>query len=485
VVRSIKYDEGAKGLLVLLLIIQLLLTNGIYLAFGAICFGIIFYYLQQPFKPSVFTLIFIYHFLQISAAIWLSNYLGKEINYRSPSSGIAILLSYVGLFFLFVPVIYYQNKIPAISISRLKEHAAALSTEKCFKAYLISFFIINSIIASAFLFSGLTQIVFSLVKIKWMFYLLFGLQVVLKRKMVKQFVLLSLIEFLFGFYSYFSEYKTVVLFLAALFLILLIKITLRPLVLSLLICFGAFYVGAFYQGIKGEYRQFLNDGGTTQEVLVSKEDALGKLVELTQNQDDEGFSSSVELFLDRLQYTYHLARAMDYVPAKLPYQDGLNWGTSLEFSLTPRILNPDKPYYEASAKTTKFTGIGYARASQGVSVSLGYFADGYVDFGYLGMFFPLLVVGLIYGSTYYYFVRKSSNNYLFNFAVVSAMYMEFIAFEMDSTFLIGRLFATLLTFFMLKIFFFPWLYKQLIVPEPAVVKTEASKPTFSSPLKSY
>ena len=82
-------------------------------------------------------------------------------------------------------------------------------------------------------------------------------------------------------------------------------------------------------------------------------------------------------------------------------------------------------------------------------------------------------------------MRKSSNNYLFNFAVVSAMYMEFIAFEMDSTFLIGRLFATLLTFFMLKTFFFPWLYKQLIVPEPAVVKTEASKPTFSSPLKSY
>jgi hypothetical protein len=133
-------------------------------------------------------------------------------------------------------------------------------------------------------------------------------------------------------------------------------------------------------------------------------------------------------------------------------------------------LNPNKPNYEASVKTTKFTGIGYARASQGVSVSLGYFADGYVDFGYLGMFFPLLLLGLVYGSTYYYFVRKSSNNYLFNFAVVSAMYMEFIAFEMDSTFLIGRLFATLLTFYMLKKFFFPWLFKQLSAPEFAVVK---------------
>jgi hypothetical protein len=100
------------------------------------------------------------------------------------------------------------------------------------------------------------------------------------------------------------------------------------------------------------------------------------------------------------------------------------------------------------------------------------------------MFFPLLVIGFLMGSTYFYFVRKSSNNYLFNFAVVGAMYMEFFAFEMDSTYLAGRLFATLVTFFMLKQFFFPWLYKQLIASEPAVVKTEVSKPTFNSPLKS-
>ena len=173
---------------------------------------------------------------------------------------------------------------------------------------------------------------------------------------------------------------------------------------------------------------------------------------------------SVESFLDRFQYTYHLAKTMETVPAKIPYQNGANWGKSLEFSLTPRLLNPDKPRVEASVKATKYTGIGYAGASKGVSVSLGYFADAYIDFGIIGMFLPILIIGLLMGRTYYYFMRKSSGNFLFNFAVVGAMYMEFFAFEMDSTFLAGRLFATLLTFFMLKILFFPWLYNQLKMP---------------------
>ena len=168
---------------------------------------------------------------------------------------------------------------------------------------------------------------------------------------------------------------------------------------------------------------------------------------------------------DRLQYTYHLAKAMDWVPEKLPYQNGSNWGLTLDFALTPRLLNPNKPKYEASSKATKYTGIGYAGAGQGVSVSLGYFADGYVDFGYIGMFIPLLVIGFIYGASYFYFVKNSSNNFIFNYAVVAAMFMEFLALEMDSTYLAGRLFATLLTFFGLKILFFPWLIEHLQQPK--------------------
>ncbi|MEO7446519.1 MAG: hypothetical protein ABIU55_13540, partial [Ferruginibacter sp.] len=459
--RTIRFDEGAKGFLILLFISQLFFNNGIWLFIGAGVFAVLFYYLQQPFKPSVFTLVFIYHFIQIAATVWLSNYVGEDINYRSDNTIAAIICSYIGLFCLFIPIIYFQNKIPAISMARLRQSAYRLNINKTFRIYVISFFAMNALGLAAFAFSGLAQIIFSLVKIKWMLFLLFGTQVFLKNQKKKEFYGFALFEFITGFYSYFSEFKTVMFFVACLFFFFLIKITVKPLVLTLALGIASFFMGAYFQGIKGEYREYLNKGSSSQTVQVDQSDALSKLADIAKGQKEGPFSESVESFLDRFQYTYHLAKTMDYVPSVLPYEEGKNWGRTLEFALTPRLLNPNKATYEASVKTTKYTGLRYARAAQGVSVSLGYFADSYVDFGYYGMFVPILLLGILYGWTYFYFVRKSSNNFIFNFCVVNAMFMEFFAYEMDSTFLVGRLFATLVTFFALKVVAFPALMKYL------------------------
>jgi hypothetical protein len=470
--RYINFDEGAKSFLLLLLIAQLFFTNGIYLFTGALCFATIIYYLQQPYKPTVFSIIFIYHFIQVAAGVWLSNYLGKDINYRSPNIATAILVGYVGLMIMFAPIIYYQNKIPVISLKTLQLHAVKLSINKTYKAYIIGFFAMNALTGVAFLFPGLTQIIFSLGSIKWFLFLLFGLQVFIKKQKQKEFWFFAAFEFISGFYSYFSEFKTVLFYMIFLFLFFLKSVSYKQLLFSITAGFTVFLGMAFFQGIKGEYRVFLNQGSKSQRVDVSKEDAFAKLVELANGQKEGTMDQSITSFLDRFQYTYHLAKTMEIVPKKIPYQNGANWGTSLEFSLTPRLLNPDKPKYEASVKATKYTGIRYAGAAQGVSVSLGYFADGYIDFGIIGMFFPILIIGFVMGSTYFYFVRKSSNNFVFNYAVVGAMYMEFFAFEMDSTYLAGRLFATLLTFLFLKIFFFPWLMRILTRPEGERVKGE-------------
>src|SRR4051812_19397097 len=125
--KKIEFDYGAKSFLVLLLISQLFFDNGIYLFCGAISFAVIFSNLQHPYKPSVFTLIFVYHFIQVSAWIWLSNYLGKDINYKSDHSGSAIIAGYIGLVVMFMPIIYFQNKIPPVSLNILRSHAARLS----------------------------------------------------------------------------------------------------------------------------------------------------------------------------------------------------------------------------------------------------------------------------------------------------------------------------------------------------------------------
>jgi hypothetical protein len=221
-----------------------------------------------------------------------------------------------------------------------------------------------------------------------------------------------------------------------------------------------------WTNIKGEYRSFLSGGESSQSVSVERGAAADKLIDLSSNVKRDGLDGSVVDMLDRLQYTYHFAKTIDRMPSVLPFENGENWLLSLEFTTTPRFLNPDKPTYEATEKTIKYTGIRYAGRKEGASFSLGYFSDCYIDFGIYGMMGALLAIGMMYMLIYSYLLRKSSKNLVFNYAVVSAFFLEFNALEMDSTYFLGRLFATMVTFYLLIQFFFPLIINYItILPE--------------------
>ncbi len=469
--KFIKFDDGAQGFLVLLLFSQLFFTNGAYLFLGYLILGFVIYQLQQPLKPSVFSIIFLYHFLQIAANIWLSNYTGKDLNFRSYHMSEATVFSFIGLFVMFIPIIYYQHKIPTVSLESLRKYSYQLSIEKSFKAYIIAFFIANALGGIAFVLPGLSQLIISLMNIKWFFFLLFGFQVLLKKQYIRQLVMVSSLEFILGFMSYFSDFKTVFFFIGFLSISFIIYVKLKHIIWASVALVLVTFLGIKWTAIKGEYREFLNQGARSQTVSVTGSEALNKLIDLGTADMDNGKEDPTFNFLDRIQYTYHLAKTMDRIPAVMPHEDGGNLGGVLEFVFTPRALNPNKPIFKATEKTKKYTGLAYLGYDQGVSFSLGYFADCYIDFGYYGMMVPLLILGFIYGSAYFYFVRRSSNNLVFNFAVVGAMFMEFHAYEADGTYVLGRLYATLVMFFLLKIFFFPWLFRQLKVPMMGNQKT--------------
>ena len=459
---KINIDGGVKISLFILLISQFFFLNGVYLVLAMICLYGGLYYLQQPYKSSVFTIMFFYHFLQIIAGIWQATYLGKEIGYRSGNMGLATIASLAGLLIMFSPIIYYQNKLPQLSFATLKNHAGKLSLNKTFYAYIIAFVASGVLNPIRFLLPGYTQIIISIVNLKWFFFLLFGFQVLLKNKRKKEFYFFVGLEFLLGFYSFFSDFKTVVFFVVVLYLTMLTMISFKKLVIGSVIFLLVFFGATVWTTVKVEYRQFLNKGASTQNVEVSQNEALTKLYEITNSQGKNVSSSATEKFLDRLQGTYHLAKTMDRVPDIIPYQYGKNWGETFAFVFTPRLFNPDKGELNTSEKASKYTGIRYAGVSQGTSFSLGYFGDCYIDFGLFGMMVALFLIGLLFGSTYFYFLRNSSSNFIFNYSVVCTLFMKFFAFEMDSVFFIGGFFTDLLMFFVLSKFFFPWLYRTLL-----------------------
>ncbi|WP_394772153.1 hypothetical protein [Mucilaginibacter sp.] len=459
--KHIKIDEQSKFLLVVILLSMLLFNNGVYLFVPLAVFFIIFYNLQQPFKPAVFSLIVAQHFVNIVAAVWLANYLEKDVNYRSPSQATAIIACSIGLVFLMAPILYFQNKLSAQTRFTLRGYVDQFSSEKVMYAYIIAYFATSSLGAVAFLFGGLTQIIFSLVKIKWILFLLFGFQCFLKDENKKMFYLFVVLEFLSGFLSFFSDFKTVIFYLAVLILTLVDKLSFKQIFSVIVIGILLGFFGLIWTNVKGEYRSFLNSGSAQQVVGVESDAALNKLYDLSSEVNDEKLNGSVVQMLDRLQYTYHFAKTIDRMPSVLPFEYGDNWLSSLSFATTPRFLNPDKPTYDATAKVIKYTGLRYLGKEHGVSFSLGYFADCFIDLGLIGMMFILLLLGFLYAKIYFYIIKNASKNIVFNYCAVCAFFMEFNALEMDSTFILGRLFATVVTFFVLIKFFFPWLIRHL------------------------
>lgn len=469
--KAIKVDEQSSFLLVVICLSLLLFNNGFYLFFPVLIIYLVLYLLQQPYKPGVFSLIAIQHFLQIAAAVWLCNFLDKDINYNTHSRSTAIIASSVGLCFLMAPIIYYHRKMPSQSRKSLSEHVNIFSTQKVMYLYIISFFVASFLGSIAFIFGGFTQILISLVKIKWVLFLLFGYICLLKKEKVNIFYLFVVLEFFNGFLGFFSDFKTVVYFLVILIISMVERLNFKQVFSVAIIAVVLGFFALVWTNIKGEYRSFLSGGEKSQAVTADKGEALDKLVDLSANVNHEKLNSSVFDFLDRLQYTYHFAKTMDRIPAIMPFENGANWLLSLEFTTTPRFLNPDKPNFDATEKTKKYTGIKYAGRDQGTSFSLGYFPDAYIDFGIYGMMVFLFFLGMLYMLIYSYLLRKSSKNIVFNYSVAGAFFLEFNALEMDSTYLLGRLFSSIVTFYFLIQFLFPWIIRYITINRE---KTEQS-----------
>lgn len=450
---KIVFDQNIYPFIIVLIISQFAFLNGLYLFFGLSVFFIVFFIIQIPFKPTIFTIVFSYHMVQILSGIWLCNYLGKEINYRSEFLGQATLFSYLGLIVLLIPVYYVHKRLPQVKPDLLNQFSNQLSTRRVMEVYILMFFLSLSLSALAFQFSGLTQIIFSIKNLKWFFFSLFVILVIKKKELVPQLIAFSIFEFAFGFFSFFSDFKTIIFYVIMVYLFYLTKVNLKQILLAMIVGSILFYIGVRWTAIKGEYRSFLNQGTKTQSVNVDRNAAFNKLMELSENETD--FDKSAAQFFDRTQYTYHLAKTMERVPFVLPHEEGKNWMSIISYVTTPRFLNPEKEINQTSVKATKYTGIAYLGYQSGVSFSLGYFADSYVDFGSWGMMIPLFLLGILYALIYYYFTIKSTKNLLVNYALVGSLFMEIIAYECDGTYLLGRLFSNVVTYFLFVRFLLP------------------------------
>ncbi|WP_187770848.1 hypothetical protein, partial [Cognatilysobacter lacus] len=285
--------------------------------------------------------------------------------------------------------------------------AARLSVARLFWASLVAIGVALVLTRVAFALPGLTQPIVALTQLRWVILFMFAYVVLSQHRGYRRLGIVVTVEIAIGFLGFFSGFRTVliVMLLAALTAPEALRgIRLRT---AALLGVAILTLAVAWTGIKSDYRQFLNQGTGQQVVLVPVADRVAKLVELTGDLDAERLNASVQKLMERLTYVYYFGRTLQVVPAYLPYEHGALWGEAIENAVLPRLINPDKRVIDDSERTSLYSGTRVAGASEGTSISLGYIAESYIDFGPVLMMLPLALWGVFVGRVYAILLRAT------------------------------------------------------------------------------
>ena len=445
------FKIGALPIILALAFFVSFYGNGIY---TFLCAIVLFFILNNLFYknvPPVFGFITISYWMQTFFAVILTNLSNVDVDFFEPFTSNAVILSLIGICLMSICFKYAVSKnIVTQNPEELLLLSKSISFSKVLYLYLFGLFLQGFLYQ--FTQSALSQFVFSLIDIKWLFFVLLVFKVSLEKKNVTILLFIILFEFVSGFFTFFSSFKEVILFFVLALFISINKIKFKNVFFLSIIGSFLFILMVTWTSIKGEYRGFVNNGKANQNFEKSKGDASDKLSILLQNQSTETFEYGMKSLVYRIQYMENFARVLKRIPLNLPYENGALWLSNLEFIFTPRFLNPNKGILDPSVKTNKYTGINYATAAMGVSISLGYFAECYIDFGAFGMFIPLILIALIMMIFYNKIFRTNDKNLLLNYAFVIVTFSPFYAMESDGIFLVGRLFFSITTYLLIKIF---------------------------------
>lgn len=163
----------------------------------------------------------------------------------------------------------------------------------------------------------------------------------------------------------------------------------------------------------------------------------------------------------RSSYVKYFGSTIANVPLIIPYENGALWSGAVKHVLMPRFLFPNKAALDDSARASYYTGVEVAGVEQGTSIGIGYMGESYIDYGPVGMFAPILLLGLFYGFIYRFFVYHHPVKVL-GFAMATAI-LIFGAYtiETSNVKLVGGNLMGLLVMGLFAKVAGPWLWRQI------------------------
>jgi hypothetical protein len=224
---------------------------------------------------------------------------------------------------------------------------------------------------------------------------------------IKLLLAVVLIEIVSGFSGLFSGFKTV--FIVLLLTALSLKITLRATnilggIAALVVLFG---LGVFWTAVKSEYRDVATGFSGSQAISSTVADRASVLVDKAIHPGDIEWGLATDQLLRRIAYIDFFGATIgvsETAPEPVVFA---RWRDALEHVAKPRILFPDKAALDDTEIFLKYVrGDLGEEGRAGTSISIGYLAENFIDFGFPGMLVPMAVMGLVLGCTLRYFMTR-------------------------------------------------------------------------------
>jgi hypothetical protein len=213
------------------------------------------------------------------------------------------------------------------------------------------------------------------------------------------------LEIVLGFTGLLSDFRGVFIYLAM--AALASRVPLKGTTVAAgLACAGfLIFLALFWTSVKSEYREFATASSDSQNVKVSLDARFGYLGNRLISPDAIDWNLASYALLARLAYTDIFGSVIGVQETAPEPVFVRQWQDAVEHVFKPRFLLPGKA---ALSDTEVYVRLARGDSSEqmrlGTSISVGYMAENFVDFGFPGMLGGLFVIGLMYGVIIRYFM---------------------------------------------------------------------------------
>ncbi|MFO1486237.1 MAG: O-antigen polymerase [Verrucomicrobiaceae bacterium] len=298
------------------------------------------------------------------------------------------------------------------SWGRGKEVAAILETESVkldlvrgFQLWASTWVLATIAEAIGWKYISIHQFLVPFSNVKWVFFFMICYQVLLRDKGYGLMGLMIALEFVSGFMGWFSNFKEgLIMFLIAASTArraMNVRLQIGGVTVILL---GVF-TSVFWSAIKQEYRQFVASS-QQREMTERVFQRLNWLEERLSHMDAKMWDNGMRSLVARVQYVTLFGYTLNYVPRFEPHSKGELWLGAVKHVMMPRFIFRDKAILDDSDRARRFTGLNFSGRESSTSIGIGYMAESYADFGPLGMFVPVYLLGLFMGRVYQVTIRN-------------------------------------------------------------------------------